>query len=102
MVKFDNRRAVNHIGSRYQSASDRNVKSGILQHAKSRVELTAENGELMRRIGQLENCIKAIMQKGVHIPESISQGEVKKIALSLRKEGQGGWLYFVEDGLPEL
>ena len=31
------------------------------------------------------------------IGESMSQGEAKKIAFRLRKQGQGGWLYFIED-----
>ena len=85
----------------YQSVRNRHVKTALYQHAKSKVELIAENEELWNRVNKLEDYIKSITENGAHIVKCTCQSDMQEIAIRLRKKGQGGWLYFVEDRVPK-
>ena len=66
----------------------------------SDVKLTAKNKELHNPVANLEADPTSIVRSGAYITKGTWQCDISQIAMRLRKDGQAGWLYFVEDTSP--
>jgi len=61
------------------------------------VKPAIESQERQNTVATLDAEPASKMRKGVYIARGTWQCDLSQIAMRLRKDGQAGWLYFVED-----
>ena len=68
---------------------------------RSETELATRKRELHNAVANLEADHPPPVRRGIYITKGTWQSDISQIAVRLRKDGQAGWLYFVEENRPD-